>query len=45
MDWLGGLLSLGMITALLLPLQWGGNTREWNDKVVIALFAVVRSFL
>jgi MFS family permease len=29
-----------MITSLLLPLQWGGITRPWNDKVVIALFCV-----
>ncbi|PVG01377.1 ABC transporter [Serendipita vermifera] len=38
MDWVGSVLSLGMITSLLLPLQWGGVTRPWNDRVVIALF-------
>ncbi|CAE6512389.1 unnamed protein product [Rhizoctonia solani] len=40
LDWFGSLLALGMVTALLLPLQWGGNERPWNDKVVIALFCV-----
>ncbi|EJD43051.1 transporter [Auricularia subglabra TFB-10046 SS5] len=39
-DILGSILCLGMVTALLLPLQWGGNTKEWDDKVVIALFCV-----
>ncbi|CCA72089.1 probable DHA14-like major facilitator; ABC transporter [Serendipita indica DSM 11827] len=28
-----------MITLFLIPLQWGGNTREWNDPVVIGLLA------
>jgi hypothetical protein len=41
MDWIGSLLSLAMITSLLLPLQWGGVTKPWNDRVVIALFATV----
>ncbi|KAJ1308610.1 hypothetical protein OPQ81_004308 [Rhizoctonia solani] len=40
LDWFGSVLALGMVTALLLPLQWGGNERPWNDKVVIALFCV-----
>ncbi|KAG8810080.1 hypothetical protein FRC17_003107 [Serendipita sp. 399] len=39
LDWVGALLSLGTIACLLLPLQWGGVSRPWNDKVVIALFA------
>lgn len=41
MDIIGGILSLAAITSLLLPLQWGGNTREWNDPVVIGLLATV----
>ena len=41
LDSFGGLLSLAMIISLLLPLQWGGNTREWNDPVVIGLLAAV----
>ncbi|KAF8597474.1 MFS general substrate transporter [Ceratobasidium sp. AG-I] len=40
LDWVGSVLALGMVTALLLPLQWGGNQRPWNDRVVIALFCV-----
>ncbi|QRW08982.1 major facilitator superfamily transporter [Ceratobasidium sp. AG-Ba] len=40
LDWAGSVLALGMVTALLLPLQWGGNEKPWNDKVVIALFCV-----
>jgi MFS family permease len=40
LDWAGAVLALGTITALLLPLQWGGNERPWNDKVVIVLFCV-----
>ncbi|PVF94123.1 ABC transporter [Serendipita vermifera] len=40
LDWIGGIISVGMITCLLLPLQWGGVTRPWNDKVVIILFCV-----
>lgn len=40
LDWVGAFLSVGMITALLLPLQWGGVTKPWNDRVVIALFVV-----
>ncbi|KAG8743762.1 hypothetical protein FRC10_011482 [Ceratobasidium sp. 414] len=40
LDWVGAALCLGFVTCLLLPLQWGGNTRPWTDKVVIALFCV-----
>ncbi|KAH7333563.1 ABC transporter [Rhizoctonia solani] len=40
LDWVGAALCLGFVTCLLLPLQWGGNTKPWNDKVVIALFCV-----
>ncbi|EEB89971.1 hypothetical protein MPER_11882 [Moniliophthora perniciosa FA553] len=40
LDWIGGLLNLGFFTCLLLPVQWGGNTRPWNDAAVIALFVV-----
>ncbi|PVG01143.1 ABC transporter [Serendipita vermifera] len=45
MDWLGGFLSLAAITTLLLPLQWGGNTRSWNDPSVIALLATFGALL
>ena len=29
-----------MVTALLLPLEWGGVSKPWNDPSVIALFPV-----
>jgi hypothetical protein len=34
-----------MVTSILLPLQWGGNTKPWSDGSVIATFCVVRSVL
>ena len=40
LDWIGTAICLGMVTTLLLPLQWGGVTRAWNDKVIIILFVV-----
>ncbi|KAH7103874.1 transporter [Auriculariales sp. MPI-PUGE-AT-0066] len=39
-DVVGSILCLGLVTSLLLPLQWGGQSRPWNDKAVIALFVV-----
>ena len=41
LDYIGAFLSVAMVTLLLLPLQWGGNTRPWNDPVVISLLVVV----
>lgn len=40
LDWIGGLLSVSTVICLLLPLQWGGVTRQWNDKVIVSLFVV-----
>ncbi|KAG9003488.1 hypothetical protein FRB93_011114 [Tulasnella sp. JGI-2019a] len=40
LDWVGTVLCLGMVTSLLLPLQWGGVTKPWSDPVVIVLFVV-----
>jgi len=40
-DWIGCLLSLGMVTPLLLALQWGGNEYPWNDKVITICFILV----
>ena len=42
LDYVGAFLSIAMVTLLLLPLQWGGNTRPWSDPLVIALLVVVR---
>jgi hypothetical protein len=40
LDWLGGILVLGAVTALVLALQWGGNQKPWKDGSVIACFVV-----
>ncbi|KAG9038717.1 hypothetical protein FRB95_000307 [Tulasnella sp. JGI-2019a] len=40
LDWIGSALLVATGTALLLPLQWGGVTKSWNDKAVIASFCV-----
>ncbi|KAG8895925.1 hypothetical protein FRB99_000275 [Tulasnella sp. 403] len=40
LDWVGSVLCLAMVTSLLLPLQWGGVTKPWTDKSVIACFCV-----
>ena len=29
LDWIGGILSLGMVTTLIMPLQWGGLTKVY----------------
>ncbi len=41
LDWIGTILCLGMVTSLLLALQWGGVTKPWSDKSVIACLCVV----
>ncbi|KAJ7615653.1 ABC transporter [Mycena polygramma] len=38
MDFLGATLAAGAVTTLILALQWGGNTKPWNDKAVIICF-------
>ncbi|KAK7013236.1 major facilitator transporter-like protein [Favolaschia claudopus] len=38
MDFVGAILSAGAVTCLILALQWGGNTKAWNDKAVIITF-------
>ncbi|KAJ7276744.1 transporter [Mycena rebaudengoi] len=35
MDWIGTVLVAGAVTSLVLGLQWGGNTKPWNDPAVI----------
>lgn len=37
LDWIGAALCSGMVTCLLLGLQWGGTSRPWNDPAVIGL--------
>ncbi|KAJ4474439.1 ABC transporter [Lentinula aciculospora] len=38
LDYLGATLVAGAVTCLVLALQWGGNTKPWNDKAVIISF-------
>jgi hypothetical protein len=34
-DWVAAVLAAGSVTSLGLALQWGGNTKPWDDKAVI----------
>ncbi|KAJ7636500.1 ABC transporter [Roridomyces roridus] len=45
MDFFGALLIAGAVTSLVLALQWGGNTKSWDDAAVIVslVFAFVLS--
>ncbi|KAF7356528.1 MFS general substrate transporter [Mycena venus] len=45
LDWAGAVLMLGSFASFLLPLQWGGNVKAWNNPTVIALFAVSAALL
>ncbi|KAJ7116890.1 ABC transporter [Mycena epipterygia] len=38
LDFLGLIFVAGSVTCLSLALQWGGNTKPWNDKAVIICF-------
>jgi len=38
LDWIGSVLMLGIITCLLLALQWGGVDYAWSDPVIIGVF-------
>ncbi|KAJ7432390.1 ABC transporter [Mycena latifolia] len=40
LDFLGATLVAGAVTSLSLSLQWGGNTKAWNDTAVIVCFVV-----
>ncbi|KAF7293587.1 ABC transporter [Mycena indigotica] len=44
LDWIGGLLSIGMVTLFLIPIQWGGNTKRWSDPEVISLLVLSAVF-
>ncbi|KAF7338058.1 Major facilitator transporter-like protein [Mycena venus] len=37
-DFIGAILVAAAITCLVLALQWGGNTKPWDDKAVIICF-------
>ncbi|KAJ7286552.1 ABC transporter [Mycena rebaudengoi] len=38
LDYVGAILVAGAVTSLVLALQWGGNTKPWDDKAVIICF-------
>jgi MFS family permease len=38
LDFVGATLVAGAVTCLVLALQWGGNTKPWDDKAVIICF-------
>ncbi|KAJ7136671.1 major facilitator superfamily domain-containing protein [Mycena epipterygia] len=38
LDFVGLTLVAGAVTSVVLSLQWGGNTKAWNDKAVIICF-------
>ncbi|KAJ7737370.1 ABC transporter [Mycena metata] len=40
LDFVGATLVSGAVTALVLALQWGGNTKPWGDKAVIICFVL-----
>ncbi|KAF9066962.1 ABC transporter, partial [Rhodocollybia butyracea] len=37
-DYIGATLVAAAVTCIVLALQWGGNTKPWNDKAVIITF-------
>ncbi|KAJ7157547.1 ABC transporter [Mycena crocata] len=39
LDFVGATFVAGAVTSLVLALQWGGNSKAWNDKAVIISFA------
>jgi hypothetical protein len=41
-DFLGAILVSGAVTSVVLALQWGGNTKPWNDKTVIVVSSTRR---
>ncbi|CAG8433802.1 12491_t:CDS:2 [Ambispora gerdemannii] len=40
LDWWGTLVVMAATIALLLPLNWGGNTYEWTSPIIIVLLVV-----
>ncbi|CAE6428221.1 unnamed protein product [Rhizoctonia solani] len=37
MDWVGAVLCIGVVSSLLLGLQWGGTSKPWDDPTIIGL--------
>ncbi|KAJ7036886.1 ABC transporter [Mycena alexandri] len=40
LDYVGAIFVAGAVTSLVLALQWGGNTKPWNDKDIIICFVM-----
>ncbi|KAJ7119611.1 ABC transporter, partial [Mycena epipterygia] len=40
LDFFGAILVAGAVTSIVLSLQWGGNTKAWNDKAVVICFVL-----
>ncbi|KAJ6451240.1 ABC transporter, partial [Mycena vitilis] len=40
MDFLGATLVAGAVTSVVLALQWGGNTKAWDDTAVLVCFVI-----
>ncbi|KAJ7052200.1 ABC transporter [Mycena amicta] len=45
LDYFGATLVAAFVTCLVLALQWGGNTKPWNDSAVIVCFVLFGVFL
>ena len=41
LDWIGTFFSVGMVTFLLIAVQWGGNEKPWDNGSVIAFLVLV----
>ncbi|KAJ7824462.1 hypothetical protein B0H14DRAFT_2369629, partial [Mycena olivaceomarginata] len=44
-DWVGSVICIGMVVSLLLPLQWSGITKLWDDATVVVLFCLTALLL
>jgi hypothetical protein len=40
LDFIGATLVAGAVTCLVLALQWGENTKAWNDKSIVFVINV-----
>jgi len=40
LDFLGSILYVGLTATLLIPLQWGGNSKPWSSPAVITLLCI-----
>ncbi|KAK6996788.1 ABC transporter [Favolaschia claudopus] len=45
LDWVGVILSVGMITLFLVPIQRGGNVKPWDSAEIVSLLVLSALFL